>query len=102
GQLRRFTTTHTVLAAEEPKQLDENGKEKEEDPIRAARRQTTANGGRLTLAAEDAAKYLTARLTPEGKFPDLVRADAGGGAGYDWTSHAAVTLFLAEAGAHFE
>jgi hypothetical protein len=89
GRLRRFTATWTQI-----EDLPE-----EQDPIKLARRTNTATGGRLTIAVEDAAHFLEARVTPDGHYADLV---PGPGWRYDWLAHAATTVFLAEAGSHFE
>jgi hypothetical protein len=63
-------------------------------------RETRPTGPRLALAIRQAAAFLVRRLGEEGRFAEAAGAGAAtsdGPAGYDWTSHAAATAFLAEA-----
>jgi len=69
----------------------------EMDPVRAARRGQAATGGRLTVAAEDAARLLSSRVDGKGRFTDLLWSTP-----YDWRAHVSAMRFLAEAGGHFE
>jgi len=87
GRFRRFIVVRTMSAnlPDDP------------DPVVQARRDTSASGARLTVAAEDAAQMVAARVDSKGRLADLLWAPS-----YDWRAHIAVTRFLAAAGAHFE
>src|SRR5262249_31313704 len=69
----------------------------ETNPVRALRRDKSATSARMTVALEDAAHAVTNRVDGQGHFMDLT-----GGGHYNWALHAEATIFLAEAGSHFE
>jgi hypothetical protein len=87
ARFRRFIVARTLLAnlPEEP------------NPVVAARRDTSPTAARLTVALEDATRVVADRVDSKGRFMDLTV-----GGRYDWRLHAEATLFLAQAGAHFE